>query len=497
MAQEETELQIKTQEEAEPQRISSGVAELDEILEGGFIPQGAYLVRGGPGTGKTLLGLHFLRGATEPRKALLVTLSEPEGKLRKNAAKVGLDLTGVEVLDLGPTADLFAENRHYDIFSPEEVERGPITEQIVAKVETLRPERVLIDGLTHLRYLATDEQEFRRQALSLLRFLTESGATVLFTSEYGPQAPDQDLQFLSDGILELVNTPQGRTLSITKFRGSDFRPGLHGLRLSRAGMEVFPRLLPEAHGKIYPEETISSGVAGLDRLLHGGLECGTVTLVTGPVGVGKTTLGLQFAKEAATRGERSVAYLFEEAAETVVHRSESIGTSMRAMLEQGTLALVPVEALRLTADQFAVAVRREVEEHAAQIVMIDSVAGYRLALRGEDLVSHLHALTRYLRNMGVTTILVNETEYVTGDFRATENGISYLADNIVFLRYLEIDGQLRKALGVLKKRVSDFEKTLRQLEITSQGVQVGEPLTGLRGVLRGTPEWVGPPEGRR
>ncbi len=480
----------------ETERISSGIPEVDEILDGGLIPQCAYLIRGGPGTGKTILGLHFLCGATDRQKALLVTLSEPAAKLRKNAAKMGLDLTGIGMLDLGPTADLFAENQHYDIFSPEEVERGPITQQIVDKVETLHPERVLIDGLTHFRYLATDEQEFRRQALSLLRFLTEFGATVLFTSEYGPQAPDQDLQFLSDGILELANTPQGRTLSVTKFRGSDFRPGIHGLRLSEAGMEVFPRLIPDAHGKIYPEETISSGVAGLDQILRGGLERGTISLITGPIGVGKTTLGLQFIKEAATRGERSVVYLFEEAPETVIHRSESIGTPMNAMLEQGTLSLAPVEALRLTADQFAVEVRREVEERGARIIMLDSVAGYRLALRGEDLVSHLHALTRYLRNMGVTTILINETEYITGDFRATENGISYLADNVVFIRYLEIDGQLRKALGVLKKRVSDFEKTLRQMEITSQGILIGEPLTGLRGVLLGTPEWVGPSGGK-
>ncbi len=134
--------------------------------------------------------------------------------------------------------------------------------------------------------------------------------------------------------------------------------------------------------------------------------------------------------------------------------------------------------------------RQEVEEKKTRIVMIDSVSGYRFSLRGEELVSHLHALCKYLQNMGVTVVLVNEVEQITGDFRATDVGISYLADNIIFLRYLELEGQMRKAIGVLKKRLSDFEKTLREIEITRYGIKVGRPLTGLRGILSGTPEWV-------
>src|SRR5262249_50442108 len=133
-------------------------------------------------------------------------------------------------------------------------------------------------------------------------------------------------------------------------------------------------------------------------------------------------------------------------------------------------------------------VRREVEEQNARIVMIDSLAGYRLSIRGDELVSHVHALVKYLKNMGVTCILVNEVEAITGTFEATELGISYLADNIIFLRYLEVQGELRKALGVLKKRLSDFQKGLRELEITRYGIKLGKPLTELRGILTGMPE---------
>ena len=134
-------------------------------------------------------------------------------------------------------------------------------------------------------------------------------------------------------------------------------------------------------------------------------------------------------------------------------------------------------------------VRREVEEREARIVMIDSVAGYRLSLHDEDLVAHLHALAKYLQNMGVAVLLINEVEAIVGDFRATDVGVSYMSDNIIFLRYLERLGEMTKAIGVLKKRLSDFEKTLRELTITPEGIRVGPKLSAMRGILPGTPEW--------
>ena len=186
-------------------------------------------------------------------------------------------------------------------------------------------------------------------------------------------------------------------------------------------------------------------------------------------------------------------YAFEEQSDTLFHRCTSIGIPVRQMVARGSLSVVQVEPLRFSPAEFALLVRREVEERRARVVMIDGIAGYRLTLAGDDLVTQLHALGRYLKNMGVTVLLINETEGITGDFRATEAGVSYLCDNLVFLRYLEIDGELRKTIGVLKKRVGDFEKALRELRITDGGLRVGAPLAGLRGVLTGTPEWVDHP----
>jgi circadian clock protein KaiC len=477
-------------------RCATGIEGLDEVLHGGLVPHRAYLARGGPGTGKTTLGLHFLRaGIANEERALLITLESNEAQLRSDAAAQGLDLEAVHVLDLSPTREFFAENQSYDLFSPADVERDPTTKQIIETVREHKPHRVFVDAITTLRYLSPDAFQFRKQALSFLRFLVESGATVVMSSEPTAAVPDDDLCFMSDGILHLdVSRDHGtlrRTLSVAKMRGSDFEGGPHSLRLTDRGMAVYPRLIPSSHERDFVAEIIPSGLPELDEMLGGGIERGTITILSGPSGVGKTTLGMQFMREAATRGERSVVYAFEEQKDTLLHRCTSVGIPVREMVEEGSLSVVQVEPLRFSPAEFALMVRREVEDRGARVVMIDGIAGYRLTLAGDDLVAQLHALGRYLKNMGVTVLFINETEGITGDFRATEAGVSYLCDNLIFLRYLEIDGELRKAVGVLKKRVGDFAKMLRELAITGSGIRVGAPLTGLRGLLTGTPEWVG------
>ena len=476
-------------------RLSTGIPGFDEILHGGLIPGRAYLVRGQPGTGKTILGLHFLSSGVEAgEKSLYITLGEPAEQIRTNAEVLGFDPKGIAFLDLSPSSQFFTEIQTYDIFSPAEVEREPTTQRIIEQVEVLKPQRIFLDAMTQFRYLSPDAFQFRKQVLSFLRFLREQGATVLFTSEGSEEAPDNDLQFMSDGVIHLTFSSEERSVSVSKFRGSDFRSGDHSMRLTQTGMEVFPHLMPEVYRQEFALEVLSSGVPELDELLHGGFERSTITIISGPSGVGKSTLGLQFMKEAAGRGERSVIYAFEERKETLLHRCEGINIPVYAMKERGTLSVVQIEPLHYTPDEFANLVRYEVEQQKARIVMIDSISGYRLSVRGNELVIHIHALCKYLQNMGVAVLLINEVETITGDFRATEIGISYIADNLVFLRYLEMEGELRKAIGVLKKRMTDFEKTLREFEITRYGIKVGKPLTNLRGILRGTPDWVDPPK---
>jgi circadian clock protein KaiC len=472
--------------EKSEKRVSTGIEGLDEILEKGLVARRVYLVRGGPGTGKSTLGLHFLTaGAKEGEKALYITLGEPEQKLRKNAASIGLDLKGVNFLDLTPTPEFFSQDQSQDIFSPGEVERGPATKKITAEVETLKPDRVFVDSATQFRYLTSDTFQFRKQMLSLSRYLTDQGATVILSSEGSSESPDDDLQFLSDGVINLNFPREGRSISITKFRGSNFQSGQHSMCIRENGITVFPRLVPEKYHQDYKVEPLPFGITEMNKMLHGGLKRGTATIISGPPGVGKTTLALQFLKEAAGRNERAVVYSFEEGLETMLKRTDDIKLSLRSMLDRGTLSLVQIESDRYSTDEFACMVRKDVEKRNTQVVMLDSTSGYRLSLTTSDFVGQLNSLCRYLKNMGVTIILVSEVESITGEFKAAETGIGFLGDNIIFLRYVEMNGELRKSIGVLKQRTSDFDKSLYEFEITRQGIKVGKVFNMMGGILGG------------
>ncbi|MBA2393220.1 MAG: recombinase RecA, partial [Ktedonobacteraceae bacterium] len=468
------------------QRFSTGIPELDEVLDGGLLPHRTYLVRGNPGSGKTTLGFHFLTAGTRRGEtALFVSIGEFEEQIRRDAASQGLDLTDVPFLDMSMSAEfLNDEQQYHSHLSPsgEEV-RETIIYTIIQEVRRLHPQRVFLDSISQLRRLTPNALQYRRQLLAFLQFFASQGSTVVITSESVDTTTDEDLQAICDGIITLSSSPDKQTLSVGKYRGSNFLHGEHTMRLSEKGMQLFPHLLPETshQGENYMLETLSSGVPELDALLHGGLERGTVSIITGPSGVGKTSMGIQFMKEAAVRGERSLVYIFDEAEETLLHRCEAINIPVRSMMEQSKLLIRRVEPLHFTPDEFAYNVRKEIEREPTAMVMFDSISGYRLSMRGEDMVPHLHALCQHLQNNGLTVLLINDVEAITGGFRATEIGISYMADNIVFLRYLEMNGEIQRTVGVLKKRMTDFERALRKWEITRSGITVGPPMMNLHG----------------
>ena len=471
-------------------RVSTGIAGLDEVLLGGLVAGRGYLVRGRPGTGKSILGLHFLtEGVAEGETVLYINLEEPTAQVRDNAASLEFDLSDVEFLDLSPSSEFFTENRSYSVFESSEVEQTPMAERITDRVAELDPDRVFLDPVTQFRYLTEDDYQFRKQVISLMRYLTANDATVLFTSQRSEDAPDDDLQFLADGVVDLAQTGDGRTLDVPKLRGSDSQNGTHALTISHDGIEVYPVLVPGDHDATFATETIPSGVENLDALLDGGIERGTVSVLSGPTGVGKTTIGSLFMTEAAARGERAVIYMFEENVATFRHRTDAVGLPVDRMVAEGTLAIEEIEPLDLSPEQFASMVRTEVEQRDTSVVMIDGIKGYTLSIQGDqqELVRKLHALGRYLKNMGVTVVFVDEVGTVAGEFRPTESGISYLADNILFLRYAEVGAELGKVAGVLKKRVGSFERTLRPLSIDTDGITVGDPLSTVDGLLSGSP----------
>lgn len=474
------------------ERVLTGVSGMDDILGGGYLPETATLVRGPPGSGKSIFSLHFLdAGRDAGETGLYINLGEPEAYIRDTALDFDFDTDALSFLNLSASGDQFQGEETYTLFESGEVETPSIVENIRTEIQEIGPDRVVVDPVTEFRYLTPDQHQFRSQILGLVNFLKNEGATVVLTSQAADSIPDDDLQFLVDAVINMENESGRRTIHVSKFRGSDVRSGHHTLQITDEGMRVWERLDPNRHEREHTSTKLSSGVPELDTLLSGGLTTGTITFLSGPTGVGKTTTGLQFMKEAAGRGQRSVLYSFEEDKQTLFERAEAVNVPVTDMIDRGTLNVEVIGPAELTIDEFTHHIQTEVEDNDAEIVMIDGTSGFEQSLRGVDSepMQHLVKIGRYLRNMGVTGLVTNEVHQITGAFRVTDQGMSYLADSIVVLRHVEYKGSLRKVIGVLKMRTSDYENQLRELEITEHGLRVGESLPELRGILTGTPGW--------
>lgn len=459
---------------ANAQRLSIGVEGLDHVLNGGLIAGRSYLVRGEPGRGKTTLGLHFLT-ADGGDRSLYIGFQESEQQLRANAAAIGIDLAGVDILSLAPDERFFAGQEGYDVFAASEVEHGPIVDAIVARVEEQKPGRVFVDSLTQLRFLSSDLFQYRKQVLSFLRFVTDRGATVMFSSESSEELPDNDLQFIADGVIHLESSSSGAVARISKYRGSDFRRGGHHMRVTGDGLRAFPHMIPPRTDLSDTDlRQLGCGIEGLDTMLHGGLEQGTIALVTGPSGVGKSTVATAFAANAARSGSRAAMFLFEEEMAMLRHRSTKLGIPLEEALSSGRLSVEQIEPMRYLVDEFAMRVQEHVQSEGVELVVIDSISGFELAMEGESVQQRLHAFAKGLSRLGVTVVLVNETDGLTTTHHVSERDISYLSDNVIYLRYRATDGAYQKVIGVLKKRMSGFDTQARALEIAPGALRLGD-----------------------
>ena len=473
-------------------RAGSGVPGLDELLQGGFVHGRMYLVAGEPGTGKTTVGYHFLEsGLRDGETGLYIHGEESRAEILENAAQFGIDIADASFLDLGPDPDFFTEDPSYDLVSADEIEEKRYTRSIREKIQETDPSRVVLDPITQLKYIESSEHHYRKRLLSFIRFLKDRGITVVATATTdATEASETEIRSLSDGVVQLYRRREGRRIEVGKHRGVGQVDGTHGLAIRSAGVEVFPQITPQPNELAFDPVSLGSGVPELDELTGGGFESGTVTFLAGPPGVGKTTLSGLYAIQAATEGRRAVIYLFEEREQTFVRRCRSLGMPIDDSREQGLLTIETIDPLTMSAEEFARGVRDDVEGEGAEVVVIDGVGGYTTSIQGttDELRHDLHALTRYLSHNEVATFVTDATHRITGIESATSSQISPIADNLLFLSYIELDGSLRKVVGVLKKRAGRFEHTLREFEITTDGIRVGEPLTGFRGIVSGVPQ---------
>jgi circadian clock protein KaiC len=480
-------------------RLSTGIPGLDDILHGGLAKGFLYLVEGNPGAGKTTLALQFLiEGASKGEKGLYLSLAESESELHHVAASHGFNFQKVTICKISPPELAGATGQQYTVFQPAEVELADALETILAKVREISPARVVIDSMSELRMLARDSLRYRRQILALKQFFEGQDCTTLLLDERFRGNNESQVQTIAHGVisLEVLARNYGitrRRLEILKVRASSFREGFHDYVIVRGGLRVFPRLVSGEHeGDAVEEETLASGIGELDALFYGGVQRGTSTLIAGPTGCGKSTLCAQFVVSAAKRGENGAIFTFDETRRSFRDRSRGLGLDLETYLENRMVHLEQVDPAELSPGEFIDRIRRGVAERKWRIVVIDSLNGLMNSMSEERaLTVQLHEVLSYLNLVGVASFLVLAQHGLPGSSISSPADVSYLADNVLLLRYFEAAGEVRQALSVVKRRSGPHERSIRELSISNGKLTIGDPLRNFIGVLTGTPEFKG------
>jgi circadian clock protein KaiC len=475
--------------------MSTGIDGLDALMLGGFTPRRMYLAEGSPGTGKTTLAMQWLLdGQRRGESTLYVTLSETADELRAVARSHGWSIQGIEIFELAAVESVGSDEQ-YTLYHPAEVELGETVKAVLAVVERVNPSRVVLDSLSELKLLARDPLRFRRQILALKQFFSERACTVLLLDDRSSGSNDLQLQSLCHAVVVLDQLPieygrARRRLRVAKFRGVPAIEGFHDFVIRRGGLVVFPQLVIQGPS-IRSFKDVRSGVTELDALLGGGFTEGTTTVVLGPPGTGKSTLGGQFVT-GSIPDRPAALFLFDEREASFVARCDALGMKMSESLKTGRVRIEQVDPGELSPGEFSCRVAQAVERDGARTVFIDSINGYLNAIPQSDTpLARMHELLSCLNERGVVTMLTVAQHGIVGTAMATPLDLSYLADCVLLLRFFEAHGAVRRAISVIKKRTGPHESTIREFQITPLGFRVGAALTEFQGLLTGVPQYTG------
>jgi circadian clock protein KaiC len=456
-----------------------GVQGLDEILLGGVARNNNILVEGPPGSGKTTLGLGFIHAGAaffgEP--GLIVSFElEPE-KVMRDAHGFEWDLQSlidagkVKIIQTSP-AVLLNEFRSGD-------------GAFAAELEAVGARRLMIDGLTPLRvYAEAHDMPFREDMHLLIEGLTRLGVTTLVTAERGESNNDpfSHERFVFDTIISLSREEQRRrvhrTLSVMKSRGQDFIGGSHTMRIEPGvGVHVYRRA--QSRPKVEENQPtsndrLSTGSAEIDEMTGGGVYEGSITMVTGISGTGKTVLGVQFLTSAIRAGRRALLVTLDEHPRQLMRNAESLGFDLQGMMDSGALSILYESPLELELDVHFDRVAKLVEEKRIDCVVLDSVAVYEMA-SAEEVADFLYAVASFFKDRLATVFLNYESPELLGLSQISEElKGSHLVDNIVLLNYVEISTRLRRAIAVPKARGSKNVQETREYTIGQGGIVIIE-----------------------
>jgi circadian clock protein KaiC len=480
-------------------QLPSGVRGLDEILGGGLPEFSFNIIAGTPGCGKTTLAHQIaFANATVKKPVLYFTvLGEPAMKMLRyqqqysffDGSKVGKAIRFMNLADVVLEQDLRA-----------------VLAEIIKQVTAVHPGIVIVDSFRTVarKAMATaGELEMQTFIQGLAQFLTGWEATTFLVGEYVPEEiRDNPVFTVADGLIWLSQVTERnsvvRKLQIVKMRGQATVPGLHTIRINDNGMQAFSRTLGLG-GKKPRKAThrrLSIGIAELDMMLGGGILEGDSLLVAGPSGTGKSALGTQFIAEGIRNGEAGIIAIFEERPEGYTERAGNFGLNLETPQKKGTLEILYLRPLDLSVDETMQEILDAIKRVGAKRLVIDSLVGFEMALAPgfrADFRESLYRMIGALTGAGVTILSTVEVEDTFTGLPFSHYTISFLTDDIIRMRYVEIDGQIRKIMVVVKTRGGNHSKDIREYVITDKGVVVISPrTTDYIGLTTGIPERSGP-----
>lgn len=474
----------------EPLRLAhTGIPNLDEILGGGLPLYSVNIIAGASGTGKTILTQQMMyhNCRDKVRGIFFTTLSEPAFKMIRYQQQFSY-------FDL----DRLNENVFYVDIGQVLRDKGldDALTVIQRSVEEHEARFIAVDSFKAIHDLAPTHSEVRRFGYDLAVSLAAWTCTSFLVGEYTEdEILGEPIFAVADGIIYLTNPKRGmqnvRRLNIAKMRGMDCFTGDHPFRISGNGIALYPRIkTPPVPSTVHPTvEMVQTGVAGLDRMTNGGVPRGSVTLAAGGAGTGKTLLCLHFIMNGVAAGEPGLFVAFQETPNHLKAIAQGFGWDLGKYIEQGLLKILYTSPVEMGVDEHTQVIKDAIAEIDARRVVIDSLMDIEIAtpdkIRFKD---YVYSLVNDFRSRGITSVLTNEIPELFGPLQLSAHGISFISDNVILLRYVEMGSVLRRGISVLKMRGHDHDKTVCEFEISNHGLNILPGFGSWVSILSGQPQ---------